>query len=354
MSASHLAPVLSAILAPVAFAGPIVLEPVAIKDPQINNLEAVTFLKPKGWKVTGGVQWYPDLTNLACLEIKVSNPDSLEQIETFPWCYGCWFSNPVVPMTKGTNYMGSIVRPVIEHPHDVVEELTLPNLRAKYRPKITGYQDMPEVAKAHSASMGGAKVKAGRVRIEYAIDGQAVEEDIYLAVFVTSANLGVNNCIAYTWGPVSTPFALRAAKGKLDAATPLMLASVHSAQIQPKWFGQYMYVSDLYQNRMAQGIANAKKISDTITRNSDEIFKMYSDAYWSRQKSQDRVHQQFSDYIRGVARYDTPHEKYPVQLPSGYKNAWSSASGEYILSDEAGFDPNTGGTRSWTQLKMAK
>ncbi len=81
---------------------------------------------------------------------------------------------------------------------------------------------------------------------------------------------------------------------------------------------------------------------------------MYSDAYWDRQKSTDRVHQQFSDYIRGVTRYESPHEKYPVQLPSQYKYAWASPSGEYVLTDDAGYDPNVGGTRNWTLLKAAR
>jgi hypothetical protein len=278
----------------------------------------------------------------------------MEQIEAHQWAYFSWFTRPVIAMEKGTNYMGSIVLPPIEHPRDVVEQMTIPNSRPRNRAKVTDYQDMPEVAKSHSAAMGGAKVRSGRVRIEYTVDGKVVEEDFYLSIFVTSANLGVNDCVAYSWGPAGVPFSLRAEKGKLDAATPLMLASAHSLRVNPKWFGEYMYVCDLFQQRMAKGIENARQISETIRRNSDEISKMYSDAYWDRQKSQDRVHQQFSDYIRGVQRYASPHEKYPVQLPSGYKYAWAGANGTYILSNEAGYDPNVGGTRNWTLMKEAR
>jgi hypothetical protein len=337
-----------------ALAQSLSMEPVAVKDPMVWNIDAVKFLKPKGWKVDGGIKWYPDSLHQVCLETRIANPDGLEQIETLPWAYGCWFTRPVVPMAEGTNYQGQVVLRPIEDPREVLEKLTLPAVRARYRPKVTRYQDMPEVAKAHAAAMGGARVRSGRLRIEYVLNGKEVEEDFYLSVFVTSYPLGVNDCIAYSWGPVGVPFSLRAAKGKLDAATPLMLASVNSLQIEKKWFGEYMYVCDLFKARVMQGIRNAVEISETVRKNSDAVFKMYSDAYWSRAASQDRISQQFSDYIRGVQRYDSPYEKYPVQLPSGYKYAWTTANGSMILSNEAGFNPNVGDTRTWQLMKEAK
>ena len=48
-------------------------------------------------------------------------------------------------------------------------------------------------------------------------------------------------------------FLVRAAKGQLDAQTGLMLATVQSAQLDPRWFTDYCYVSQLFQERMRQG-----------------------------------------------------------------------------------------------------
>ncbi len=328
----------------------LVMEKVTIRDPMVNNRDAVTFLKPRGWTVEGGVKWYPNHWHLACLEMKVKNPASLEQIETLPWCNLCWFTRPVIAMPVGHNYMGSIVHPVIDDPREVIRRITIPQLRQGAT--ITGYQEMPEVARALSAANGGARVRAGRTRIEYTVGGQPVEEDIYLSISVTSADLGGGN-IAYQWGPAWTPFSLRAAKGQLDARTGLMLAAAQSAQLDPRWFAEYCYVSQLFQERMRQGIRNAAIISETVRRNSDEIFKMYSDAYWQRQASQDRIYQNFSDYIRGVTRYQCPHHRYPVQLPSGYRNAWVNSSGYYLLTNEES-DPNVGSTQTWTRLQQAR
>ena len=103
-----------------------------------------------------------------------------------------------------------------------------------------------------------------------------------------------------------------------------------------------MYVCDLFQKRMKQGIENAKTISATIQQNNDAITKMYSDAYAARQASEDKLAAKFSDYIRGLSRWQSPNQQYPVQLPSGYQYAWTNPSGEYVLSNDANFNPNVG------------
>jgi hypothetical protein len=40
-----------------------------------------------------------------------------------------------------------------------------------------------------------------------------------------------------------------------------------------------------------------------------------------------------------------------VELPAGYRNVWGNANGEYILSDNANYNPNVGGTQSWRQMQ---
>jgi hypothetical protein len=332
----------------------VVLESYTVQDPMTVNKDAVTFFKLKAWKVTGGMKWYPDSAHQACLEITIADPKGLQQLETLPWCYCCFLDRPVVPMKAGTNYMGSLFEPVVDDPQEVLKRFTLPMLRAKLNPRITSSTDMPEVAKVLAKQLSGAKVRSSRIRVEYVLDGQAVEEDFYLSIFVLSAPLGVNNCTYYSWGPAWTPFSLRAAKGKLDDATPLLLSIVNSAKINPKWFGEYMYVCDLFQKRMKQGIENAKTISDTIKQNNDAITKMYSDAYAARQASEDKLAAKFSDYIRGLSRWQSPNQQYPVQLPSGYQYAWTSPSGEYVLSNDANYNPNVGSNLNWQALKPAK
>jgi hypothetical protein len=78
---------------------------------------------------------------------------------------------------------------------------------------------------------------------------------------------------------------------------------------------------------------------------------MFDDSYRQRSQSQDRISRSFSEYIRGVETYRNPYENRPIQLPSGYANAWVNRSGEYILSPQAGFDPNIGSNIEWRRLE---
>jgi hypothetical protein len=52
-----------------------------------------------------------------------------------------------------------------------------------------------------------------------------------------------------------------------------------------------------------------------------------------------------------VDKYYNPIEQKPVELPSGYENAWSNALGEYILSNDPSFNPNIGSTVDWQIMK---
>ena len=57
---------------------------------------------------------------------------------------------------------------------------------------------------------------------------------------------------------------------------------------------------------------------------------------------------------RARASYDNPFEGRTVELPNDYRYAWVSSSGEYALSDSAGFNPNVGSTIEWRLLKTAR
>jgi hypothetical protein len=42
-----------------------------------------------------------------------------------------------------------------------------------------------------------------------------------------------------------------------------------------------------------------------------------------------------------------------VSLPSGYNYVWAGSNGQYVLSNNAGYNPNVGGTTNWTLIKTA-
>jgi hypothetical protein len=320
----------SAILAPAA-EKPLVLEKVAVYDPMVNNMLAGTIMKPSGWKIVGGMKWYTEYYHQVCFEAKIYDPNSFEQYEALQWVSATWLSNPIFPMNEGQNYMGSIVlKP--RTPEQVIEQLTVPVIRKGAR--IVDHYPMPEIAKLFEKSTGG-KVLACRTRIAYTINGQPVEEDLYLILSYAQADIGGGN-ISTIWQPVVAPFALRAGKGQLDAATPKLLAIAHSGWLNPKWCDQVGYVKSLFVQRMYQGIEDAGRLSRQISANNDYILGIMRASREYRNAVESRAAQNFSDYIRGVATYSGGGYNYT--LPYNYSYAYGNGS-SVILTNDPSYNP---------------
>ena len=77
---------------------------------------------------------------------------------------------------------------------------------------------------------------------------------------------------------------------------------------------------------------------------------MFADSYRRSCESQDRISRSFTEYIPGVETCRNPYDDRPIQLPSGYSQVWVNSSGEYILSNQAGFNPNVGSTAEWRRM----
>jgi hypothetical protein len=320
----------------------------SVKDPGMNNMEAISFLIPAGWRAEGGVQWFPDFSVQANLLMKITDPQTGAAVEFLPVQNFTWLTQMVVPMSPGTNYMGNILWQPILDVSQFVQTFYLPgSLSHLQGAGIAAREDLPKVAAQVGRMQGGqSSAKSGRVRYNYQAAGQPWEEDVYVTLVYTPTQIG-------TFWSVTSAHSFRAPKGSLRRLTAVMNTVINTQRLSPEWYGGYMYVQKLFYDRMRQGIRNARALSETITRNSEEIRQMFSDSYRQRCESQDRISRTFSEYIRGVETYRNPYEDRPVQLPSGYANAWVNRSGEYILSPQAGFDPNIGSNIQWRRLKKS-
>ena len=129
-----------------------------------------------------------------------------------------------------------------------------------------------------------------------------------------------------------------------------MNTTINTARPNLEWYAQYQYVQQLFKDRMMQGIQNAGRISDLIHRNSEAVQKMFADSYRRMSESGDRISQSFTEYIRGVETYRDPYGNRSVQLPSGYSDVWVNRSGEYILTNQTGFNPNADSNLEWRRL----
>jgi len=317
----------------------------SVKDPGINNIEAVSFLIPAGWNVEGGVQWFPDYSILANLLMRISDPQSGAAIEFLPIQNFTYIEQPVMPMQRGQNYMGNIVWEPVKDVPTFVQTFYAPTvLKHLQGARAVDRQRLDKVAAEVERSYGGkSQVVAEKVRYQFDANGRPWEEDVYVTLVFTPWQMG-------TMWSVSSAYSFRAPQGMLDRMTPLMSTSISTMRLSLDWYAGYRQVQDLFSKRMYQDIKNAAELSKTITRNAEYTRQLYADAYKERQASQDRISESFGEYIRGVDTYKNPFEDRPVQLPAGYNDAWVNAKGEYLLSNEAGYNPNVGDTTEWRRM----
>ncbi len=254
----------------------------------------------------------------------------------------------------GSIYLGNEVRPPMTDPTAFVKDFVIPRYRAEIKNlEIVSSTPLPKVA----AEIQNARAEPGthkqadaqRIRIAYTHNNSTIHEDFTCVLLVTTvpAMPGI-----VLWGP-DTLYSCRAAPSVLDKAQPMFHTMAASVQITPEWFNAYVQVVQMWQRNQMQAIANAGRISRIISQTNDEISDMIMSSYEKGQASQDRIYREFGEYIRDVETYDDPYRDRAVELPSGYRNAWVSDNGEYILSDSAGYNPNIGDTRTWKRLRAA-
>jgi hypothetical protein len=95
-------------------------------------------------------------------------------------------------------------------------------------------------------------------------------------------------------------------------------------------------------------------LGSIIAQTGSEIRQENLDLYNQREAMNDRVSNQFSQYMRDVEPYYDPVSRQNVELPTGYDNAWVDNSGQYVLSDNPNFNPNIGGNQNFQRLETAK
>lgn len=334
---------------------------ISVQDrPEGIGGEAFTFLCPVDWRVEGGLIWREHPVMPATTHLRAFNPRGLEQLESLPtlgFSWGGMLQQTGFP--PGSMYYGNEVRPPVRDAAQYITDIILPRYRGAVQLRITGSQELPEWGQAvataselEQLAMTGVQAgcSAGKVRVEYEVDGQPVEEDFYVALVTTVLPGGM--------GPLYTQsgervHAMRAAKGQLDSATRIMQTMVTSIRQNLQWFSTYNQLCATLREIEMGRIRTAGRISEIISQTSSEIGDMQMESWNRRNASEDRISKAWSQVNRGVEEYYSPIEQRPIELPSGYTDAWVNAAGEYVVSDNANFDPNVELNGSWQRLQRA-
>lgn len=325
------------------------LHKVSIFDPAANG-EAFTFLVPTGWDWSGDVVWRHDLSTLASATFSASDPNNARAVEVFPTVPFTWQEGGVPFFPVGTVYLGNQVQPPIFEPSQFVSQMVLPTFRSQFNPQIIEWEELPDVSAevARNVQEEGFNkvVRSGRVRVEYFLGETLVHEDFFVSLVFTQSPLTPITL----WSPERL-YSFRAEAGQLDDASSLMHTVVFSTQVNRRWLNEYLQVVDLWHRGQLQAIQSAGELSRYIAQVNDEILDITNETFERQQVVQDRLSREWSETIRGVDSYQDPFLEDSIELPSGFDDVWASANGEYILSNNALFDPNIGSNIDWERLR---
>ncbi len=330
-------------------------------DP-MTGLEAFRLLIPKGWQAEGAITWSANPALPAQSRFRFYNPNGTEEFDLFPTQAYFWTNNQVSLYTNppGSLRFGTLVAAPIDL-HTAFTQVIIPNFMGKVSGlRIREEKAVPELAElANGESTPGvnAAAEGGKIRMTYQDHGKAVEEEMYAAVSQFIINMPASmltpaHFINYWY--IDYVFSFKAAEGKLDSHSKIFQTMLYSLQVNPRWFAKVIHVKERLVQLAMQQIHAIGRIGEIIAQTGSEIRADQQRAWEQRQQVQDRITQNFSDYIRGVERYNDPFSGKEVELPSGYGHAWANNLGEYIVTDSPGYNPNIGSNLHWEPLPPAK
>ena len=337
-----------------------------------HPLVSASMLVPVDWQSQGSTTWNKDACNGIQTTLKASGPDG-RAYEVLPAFHWVWADDPTFLRQAAAQKakMGT-------HPCDVMPPMSAQDYLRRNLPRIrpnaqlAGFEPAPKLLEAlqrqaqqteQSARQYNltqhVKVDAIRARLRYTLDGRPVEEWI-LAGIVTTGTLAPSfnlqpaqqvqkftySCVAYTG-------AMRAPRGQLDSSQKFFELIDSTYRWNPEWQNHVAAHAQAMQKIELKGIRDRSAI---VAKSAEDTRNIQRQIYENQSKSEDHIGTQFSQYQRGVETYRNPSTGETVDLDNNYGHAWVNNKGEYLLSDQAGFDPNTifKNNEDWKPLEHVK
>lgn len=318
-------------------------------DEQVFHREAFSMLIPEGWVVSGGIIWRQHATMPGAVSFSARSPDGLFELNILPSAPYYWGQSmfPFGGMTAGSSYMGNEVRQPAANFLQYLEEAVLP--RSGFGIRVVGSRKLPEMEAAllqeNPAAFGcTVSANAGIAQLEYSHQGYT------FAGSVTCGLVYLQMMYGQMWWMADKIIATRAPHDRMEEASGIFAVMLKSFTIDIQWFNLYLQYVQALTNTVLQDIYNAGVISRIISNTSNQISDMTRRSYERQQAGYDRVYQGISEGIRGVNSYYDPYKGYPMEFPSDYRYVYANPLGEYIMTNEAGYNPNVGSNLDWTLL----
>jgi hypothetical protein len=328
-------------------------------DTQGIGTKAFTMLIPSGWQTEGNIRWVLDNPTMPAYgDFKAWNPNGHEEFHFFENQAFFASNNPMIQQTfpPGSHYFGALVHEPLG-PIDALKEIALPKFRSDVQNlRVINQEELPQVEKnfqtGTDASTGVViSADAGKIRIEYTLNGVEMEEEFYCVIQTTDIPIptvfGTYRNINWYMTYLES---FRAEKGKLDAQSETFQIISYFARTDLNWLNKYNQVVNYLIQKQIQQIQSLGQLSSIVSQTSSDISDANFEAWQQDQNIKDQLADDFSNSILGVQSYNNPFDGGTVDLPSGYSNVWGNSLGEYILSDSASYNPNLESNLNWQQM----
>lgn len=324
-----------------------------------DGQKAFTMLVPENWKARANITYVMDRpTAPADIAIRAVSANGKEEFNLVPSIAATW--SPTIAACGLQRNLGYEVMQCPDKATNFLYQLVLPRLRRGLKEvRVLEVQSYDKAARALAAEApqppnGELKVQMARIRVEYKDPktGVLVNEDITGTLYhVTCWNMrGDGQREAMNTWLMDNIHATRAPAGELGRSADLFACMAASVRPDMEWMKRYVRAMNILIDGEAGRQKEVMKRFEIITRNGHEIADIIHSTYANHTNAVDRAMDQWSQAIRGTQKYNSPHENYPVELPGGYKYAWTSGNGQYILTNNALFNPNEGSTQKWNLM----
>jgi hypothetical protein len=330
------------------------LKTISCKDEAGTGLELFNMLAPVGWSFRGGCRWLLDNPGMpAVVSFQVANPQGAEAFEVLPNMNFTWSGGAM----RGTRHFGAEVYPPVSI-RDALRQFVLPRYRSAYSDlrilREEAQPDLPRLAKSDAAVSPIGRAEGGRIRVGYSWQGWQFEEEIYgvVEVFRTMISGMFGPSEFFVWF-IDYLFSFRAAAGKLDCMADLFSVMIGSFRLNPQWYAAMKTVAQVMAQQQIERIHHIGQIGEMIARAGSQMREQNLSDWYARQATYDRLATDRSRQIRDVDAFIDPNREEVVELPAGYGHAWANNLGEYILTEEANFNPNESSTQQWVEMAEA-
>lgn len=203
---------------------------------------------------------------------------------------------------------------------------------------------------AGGADTGGIRTDAARARV--AIDDDkhhGMEAWVTAAIVVRPIPTGGRGT-AYDWHAINVMFFM-APKGQLDANDRLFRLIASTIRPEPEWQKwSNGVISSLYQKKQEELAKQAAMIAQFQLKVAQTINGVVA----NREAGAAHAVYGESQIIRGVQTFRDPSTGATYELSNQFDHAWLNGANEYVMSDDATFNPNGNLNGNWTQLQVVR